>query len=182
MRSSFKILTFIIITLCLFSFFTGCQSKPKDPMKMELETVNSVGVPPSTYIEVRGMPSYYDMVYTYFYEGDPNNITEIDDIYYPIMSERQYELYQQALVEREDGQGFDLDIAKAKELGLTFRVFVRHKESTMAFVENPPKEDWVTYKGIAKSGKEIDVEAMDLIKTGEIGPLLANELVLIYME
>lgn len=151
-------------------------------VRMDFDEINENGVPPSTYVEIEGWPSYYDMVYTYYYEGDPNNITEIDDIYYPILSEKQYDLYSECLVERADGTGFDLNIDKAKQVGLTFRVFIRHKESTMDFIENPPEETWTVYRGIAKSGSEIDVEAMDILKSGEIGPLLHPDLILIYME
>ena len=173
----------------------GDDNSPKTPVvkpttaisdeyqKIELDDAVKNGIPPSTKVEVEGWPSYYDMVYTYtYYEDDPNTITSVNDIYYPILSREQYDLYEQSLVNREDGSGADLDIDKARELGLEFRVFIRHNTSTMDFVENPGVEEWTVYKGVAKSGDEIDSDAMDVINTGEIGPLLHPDLILIYME
>ena len=52
----------------------------------------------------------------------------------------------------------------------------------MEFVENPGKEKWTTYRGIAKTGDDIEKKALDLIKSGALGGLLPNKLVLIYME
>ena len=34
----------------------------------------------------------------------------------------------------------------------------------MEFVENPGKEKWTTYRGIAKTGDDIEKKALDLIK------------------
>jgi len=151
--------------------------------KVNLDEIVENGLPSSKKIEVEGWPSYYDMVYTYsYYEDDPETITSVNDIYYPILSKEQYELYEKSLVDRKDDTGADLDIEKARELGLSFRVFVRHNVSNMDFVENPGEENWTVYKGIAKSGDEIDSDAMEVIKTGEIGPLLHSDLILILME
>ena len=153
----------------------------KSLTKLSLEEINKNGVAPSTYVEVNGMPDYSDMVYTYYYEKDPNNITSVDNIYYPIMSKEQYGVYKRSLVKNSEGL-YELNIEKAKSLGLKFRVFIRHKDSNMEFVKNSGEEQWTDYKGIAKSGKEIDTEAMDLLKTGEIGSLLHSNLIVIYME
>jgi len=179
------LLKFNFITLLLLFFVTGCfccpASKPKEIKKMPLEDLEKYGMPTSTYVEVRGMPSYADMVYTYTYIGDPNTIQSVDDIYYPILSKKQYELYTQTLEQDKEGI-WVINMDKAKELGLKFRVFVRHKTSDKSFIEKPPKADWADYKGWTYYGNKIDSQALDLIKTGEIAPLLHKDIVLIKAE
>jgi hypothetical protein len=175
MLLKFKPFIFIVI----FIFLTGC--KPKEPMKMNLQTINNAGVPPSTYIEVEGIPSYYYMVYSYTYEGDPNNITSIENIYYPIMAKEQYELYKKCQY-TENGNTY-IDSKKARSLGIKFRIFVRHKNSYRSFLDNPGDEILNTYRGVAKSENEIDKEALDIIKSDpEIRSILTPELTVIYME
>jgi len=196
----FKVKTLIYVLLIVFSsaYFSGCcglcnafmegfkeGSKPKAPVKMSLDDVNEKGVEPGAYIQISGMPSYYDMVYTYSYDkekdpNDPNNIKSIDSVYYPVMSKKQYETYLKSLV-KNDGGGYNIDLDKAKSNGLKFRVFVSHYEKTKSFVENPGKEKMTVYTGAAYTGKEIDEKALNVIKASEIGPLLHDDLILIYM-
>lgn len=196
----FKVRTLIYGLIIIFSFtyFSGCLglcnafmdgikegSKPKVPVKMSLDDLNEKGAEPGAYIQISGMPSYYDMVYTYSYDknkdpNDPNSINSINSIYYPVMSKKQYELYLKSLVEN-DGGGYNIDIKKATSAGLKFRVFVSHYKKEKSFVDNPGKENWTVYTGPAYSGKEIDEKALNVIKSSEIGPLLHEDLILIYM-
>ncbi len=196
----FKLKTLIYILFIIFSsaYFSGCcglcnafmegfkeGSKPKPPVKMSLDDVNEKGVEPGAYIQVSGMPSYCDMVYMYSYDkdkdpNDPNNIKSIDSVYYPIISKKQYELYLKSLV-KNDGGGYNIDLDKARANGLKFRVFVSHYEKTKSFVDNPGKEKMTVYTGAAYTGKEIEEKALNVIKASEIGPLLHDDLILIYM-
>jgi len=191
-------LIYTLIVIFSFTYFSGCcglcnafmegwkeGSKPKVPVKISLDDLNEKGTEPGAYIQVSGMPSYYDMVYTYYYNkdkdpNDPNSINSISSIYYPVMSKKQYELYLKSLVENDKG-GYNIDIEKARSLGLKFRVFVSHYKTDKDFVDNPGKENWTVYTGAAYSGKEIDEKALNIIKTSEIGPLLHSDLILIYM-
>jgi len=196
----FKVKTLIYVLVIVFSsaYFSGCcglcnafmegvkkGSKPKVPVKMSLDDLNEKGAAPGAYIQISGIPSYYDMVYTYSYDknkdpNDPNSINSINSIYYPVMSKKQYEIYMKSLV-KNDGGGYNIDIKKAESSGLKFRVFVSHYERTKRFVDDPGKEKMTVYTGPAYSGKEIDEKALNLIKSSEIGPLLHDELILIYM-
>ncbi|MEQ8168047.1 MAG: hypothetical protein ABRQ38_04055, partial [Candidatus Eremiobacterota bacterium] len=196
----FKLKTLIYGLFIIFSstYFSGCcglcnafiegfkeGSKPRVPVKMSLDDVNEKGVEAGAYIQISGMPSYYDMVYTYSYDknkdpNDPNNIKSIDSIYYPIMSKKQYELYLKSLV-KNDGGGYNIDPDKANSIGLKFRVFVSHYEKTKSFIDEPGKEQMTVYTGAAYTGKEIDEKALNVIKSSEIGPLLHDDLILIYM-
>jgi hypothetical protein len=172
-----------LIFIVLSFFLISCENKPKVPTKMNLETINNVGVPASTYLEVEGMPSYYLMIYSYTYYKDNPQQKTIDNIYYPIMSKEQYDKYSKSIVKNKDGSLY-LDTKKAKSLGLTFRIFVRHKDTSESFVKHPSEEKWTTYRGIAQSGDKINQKAGELMKNDpEIAPLLApKNIVVIYME
>ena len=196
----FKVKNLIYALIIIFSsaYFSGCcglcnafmegvreGSKPKVPVKMSLDDLNEKGIKPGDYIQVSGMPSYYDMVYTYSYDkgkdpNDPNSINSINSIYYPIISKKQYEIYMKSLV-GNDKDGYNIDIEKARSLGLKFRVFISHYKADKDFIDNHGKENWTVYTGAAYSGKEIDEKALDIIKSSEIGPLLHEDLILIYM-
>jgi hypothetical protein len=155
---------------------------PQAPVKMTIDEINEKGVPEGTYIEIEGRPSYADLVYTFYpSKSDPNTIERMGDIYYPVLSKKQYATYKKTLVKNEDG-GYVIDIEKAKSLGLKVRVYIKHNTNEQSFALNSPPEKFTTYKGKVYSGKEIDKAAMDIINTGEIAPLLHTDLILIYME
>jgi len=182
-----------------FYIFTGCcglctafisgfkegldkGKKPKNPVKMSLDEINEKGVPEGTYIEIEGRPIYADIVYTFYpSKDDPNTIGSMGNIYYPVLSKKQYEIYKKVLVKDDTGT-YSIDMNKAKALGLKFKVYIKHNTNEQSFAQNPPEETFTTYRGKAYSGKEIDHSAMELINTGEIAPLLDRDLILIYME